>query len=695
MLNEEQLQAVETFGSVCILSGAGTGKTETITSVVERRIARGANPGRVFVATFTNKAAKEMKERLESKDVYNIPWLGTFHKNSFKLMRRYGIHPGRTNHFQIAEDSALLQAVGNYILPDKKVDPEFYAKAGGSIPARKIAQEFINAVSLMKGDLLSPTDAEFHNYPENVRKIFKEFPMLEGFFPQAYARYEEMLRYLDVVDLGDLIYIPVCEAQENPDIAEVLGSLFDLVVVDEHQDSCRSQRALAHLLATDGDLVTVGDDGQSIYGWRGADVGGIREDSRAEGTTCVVLKKNYRSTPGILALGTFFVSQDEESLEKDLISSGSYRDEVHLPYVQQYFSDSEEISNVSEKISRRIKDGERPSDIAVLCRTRSLCSRMVNRLIKAGVPTVSDSLNIWESKEVRFIVAWLKMVLNPDASSNILLLNDITQSGLVKYGLGETWISKASHEIYHGAPFSDVMLGDTKKTQTFKAHYNAIQGAISENRGDMNFVLDCVETIIRETNIENEIMLKVNDLKACASVKQDGEIETLMNRMEKLKELRVLAEGEPLEEFLEQSALGNTSSSMEDAVRVQTFHSAKGLEWKVVYILGFTDGMMGTMPGDGFGEACRMAYVAVTRAKKDLHISYALSYHNKAHYISSILSKAINAGLCEMETSVMGMSYNLRRQEKSSRPTTLVIPDWMRERAGDDFIKDLRRIGGG
>lgn len=700
MLNPEQKRAVESTGSVCILSGAGTGKTETISRVIAERYRRGTPPERMFVATFTNKAAREMGARVAKHGVPNMPWLGTFHANALRLMKM--LSRGGNELPDIVNEDSLMTMIGNNLLPDKEECPELYEKNSG-ITATSLSRNFLEAVGLLKGDVILPSDMETHEFSDLIKKKIDEMPYLERFIRTRYGLYQDMLRRFHVMDFGDIILFPVVLARQNARAADFMASIFSLVVIDEHQDSCPAQRELAHILSRDSDLVTVGDDGQSIYGWRGADVAGMRADALKDGITAITLFRNYRSTPGILSLGNMIISFDEESLEKTLVADGNNAGEAALPEYRRFQRSQDEVEWISSDIATRIKRGDDPREIAVLCRGNNGANEIVKALLKRGVHACSASLNIWEHKEIRFVIAWMHLAHNPTAMSNVVFLHDIVKSDVMSYGLGDVWCKSVQQKVSTGSvEFLEVIQNDTsKKAAMFKTHFMDILAERPE-KDTPTYVVDLINLILDKSGLLKMIQKRRDTLREAGerdisrSIKNAPEIALLSNRLQRLDDIRDMAVEETFETFMEQSALGNSTIQDDNAVTVMTIHASKGLEWDTVYLYGVSDKNMKTEKSNpDYGEACRLLYVASTRPRKLLFITSADYYYDKRHVVSSLIAEAIEQGLVAEKSAGSGAHSMVGRKRKEDPiPTNgnnFNVPEWFREKIGFESIQDMMR----
>lgn len=703
MLNTEQQEAVDANGSVCILSGAGTGKTETISRVVSERCRRGVSPDRIFVSTFTNKAAREMAERIEKHGTPHIPYLGTFHANALRIMRSIMDR----DDLKIARDDALTSLVANNLMPSKQDCPELYEKNTGVTP-HKLTVDFLKCISLLKSNIILPCDVMTVDFPFHVKDMINKNPYLETFIKNNYLKYDELMKHFYLMDFDDILLYPILISRMSRAHEDLMASFFDLVVVDEHQDSCLSQRELAHILSRDSDLVTVGDDGQSIYGWRGANVEMMRLDASNPRYTPVTLFRNYRSTPGILALGNSVISFDEESLEKTLVADGDNALDTSLPEYRNFYRPQDEAKWIASDIAYRLKNGEKIQDIAVLARGNNGVREVENALIKKGIKADTSSINLWEYKEIRFIVSWLNIMKDPFSLSNSVFVYDILnlKSNLIAYGLGGGWLKALQNRlaVNNGDSqetfYSIIEKDETKKVQMFKEQFLGIVSDWEEMDGN-GTLLDLINIILDRTGLLEAIRNRLNFIKdACEQgvsyeVKYEPERETLQNRLDNIDAIREIADDETLDTLLEQASLGNAPVE-NDGVAVMTIHGAKGLEWDTVYLFGMSEKQLKTTPSNPeFGEACRLLYVAVTRPRKRLFVSSSDTYYDSSDRVSHIIGDALSRGLLVRKSSGSG-SHSIKEGRRLESPLPFnsgdfKAPKWFKEKIGFETIADMMR----
>ena len=610
-LNLEQRQAVETTnGPILVLSGAGTGKTKVLTTRLAYILSRHlANPWECLVVTFTNRAAKEMKER-----VYNIigetsssVWLGTFHSICVKILRNHAELVGLHNNFTIlGEDDQkrlIKQICEINSIDDKKYPP----------------QSVIEKISLWKDKGI------------NVDKINSDFK--QNTLTKLYQLYQKRLKELNCVDFGDIILYTLEILMNNTDILEKYQNRFKYIMVDEYQDTNISQYMLIRLLSQKHrNLCCVGDDDQSIYSWRGAEIENIlRFNKDFKDAITIRLERNYRSTAHILAAASSLITNNSGRLGKTLkVAENSPANKVNNSKIKvvSTYSGDDEAGYITEEVENAHRDGYSYSDIAILVRTAAQTRAFEEKFISEAIPyQVIGGLKFYERAEIRDALAYFRVILQPN--------DDLAFERIINKparGIGAKSIEKFQNEARqnHISLYMAVekMLAEGAITGKSKSSLSQLMQNFKEWRqASQALSPDDIATSVLEDSGYYD-MLK-NDSSAEAP-----------GRIENLKELiNVMSDTEnypDLSAFMEHVSLvmDNDNDNNENKVRLITLHSAKGLEFDVVFLPGWEENLFPHQRALDEGENAleeerRLAYVAITRAKHRLCISMA---HNRRVY---------------------------------------------------------------
>ncbi|KFB09715.1 ATP-dependent helicase [Nitratireductor basaltis] len=606
-LNPEQAQAVETTeGPVLVLAGAGTGKTRVLTTRIAHILATGkAYPSQILAVTFTNKAAREMKTRIGvfvGEAIEGMPWLGTFHSIGVKLLRRHAELVGLKSSFTILDTDDQIRLLKQLIQAEGLDDKRW--------PARQFAQ----MIDGWKNKGLTPKEI-----PEGDARAFAN-----GKGRELYAAYQNRLLTLNAVDFGDLLLHPIRIFREYPDVLKEYHKRFRYILVDEYQDTNTAQymwlRLLAQRQGQSVNVCCVGDDDQSIYGWRGAEVDNIlRFEKDFPGATVIRLERNYRSTSHILGAASHLIAHNEGRLGKTLFTEQADPDE---PKVQVHASwDSEEEARaIGEEIEALQSKKHALNDMAILVRASFQMREFEDRFVTLGLNyRVIGGPRFYERQEIRDAMAYFRVVAQP--------ADDLAFERIVnvpKRGLGEA----AVRQIHDVARMRQVPMlqaaRDLVGTEEMKPKPRAALRTVVENFERWQDMLDrtshteLAELILEESGYTD--MWK-NDRSAEAP-----------GRLENLKELiRSMEEYESLRGFLEHVALVMDAERDEemDAISIMTLHSAKGLEFDTVFLPGWEEGLFPHQRAldeggrTGLEEERRLAYVGLTRAKKNLHLWFA------------------------------------------------------------------------
>lgn len=603
-LNPEQQKAVaHNEGPLLILAGAGSGKTRVLTERLVRLLAEGiVKSEEVLVVTFTNKAAAEIKERvlarLEGKNTNNIPWMGTFHSICVKILRRESQHLGINNHFSIYDgddQSALVkQAMNELHISQKNFNPK----------------SILAAISSAKNELITA-----ENYMLSAQGHFQETTA------SVYRRYQSLLRDNTAMDFDDLIMYTVFLLEEVESVRHYYQELFKYVMVDEYQDTNHAQYKLINILASpQNNIAVVGDDDQSIYAWRGANIRNILEFERDYGDVEIIkLEQNYRSTKKILEAGNSVVQGISKRRAKKLWTDNSPGDNLVL---YEALDEKDEAYWTVEMIEDLQASGISLEDMVVLYRINAQSRTLEEAFLKAGIPyKIIGNTRFYDRKEIKDMLAYLRIIYNPNDSLSLLRI-----------------INVPSRKI--GAKTIADMMSLAASTGLEPLPYLLQQ--VSFLKGGIAKFAELVQAITTyaETHKLTELITFIGEHSGYFRMLDDGS-EDGRARLENIKELLTVAakyeELSPqasLQAFLEEVALIENSTNNQEvldggAVTLMTVHSAKGLEFGHVFIVGLEEGIFphsrSLMNANEIDEERRLAYVAITRAKQKLYLSYTLS----------------------------------------------------------------------
>lgn len=601
-LNEMQQLAVDTTeGPLLILAGAGSGKTTVLVNRVEHIISsRLATPWQVLAITFTNKAAGELRERLVSAigDEANDIWAYTFHSCCSRILRRFGERIGYTNHFTIydTDDSrrVMKQCQKQLGIEDKLINHK----------------SILAEISRAKDSLISPDE-----YKQTSQNDFRKSKIAE-----CYEMYQKELKKSDAMDFDDIIFNTVKLLEENEDVRDLYQTQFKYVMVDEYQDTNHAQYVLTSLLADKyKNICVVGDDDQSIYRFRGATIENILSfENHYKGAKVIRLEENYRSTQNILDGANAVISHNKNRKGKTLFTRSGSGDKIVYKTVM---SESEESQYIIDEIIKNVDNGMKYSDHAILYRMNAQSRNLEVMLTKSGVShRIIGGHRFFDRKEIKDIVSYLAVINNP--SDNVRLQRIIN---VPKRAIGDTMFANVL-EIAAGLGMSAFEV--CERADEFQKTSRSASKLMGFTKMIRDFQ-ECIEDGMGLNDLLQEVLEKTKYLDFLHE-----DIETYDDRVNNIKELSSMfikyeeeSEDANLSEFLEDVALISDIDSYnedEDAVVLMTLHSAKGLEFPVVFIPGMEEGIF---PGnqsmfseEDLEEERRLAYVGITRAKKKLYL---------------------------------------------------------------------------
>ncbi|KAA0972601.1 AAA family ATPase [Aureimonas fodinaquatilis] len=670
-LNDEQRDAVEsTEGPVLVLAGAGTGKTRVLTSRIAHILAtKRAHPSQILAVTFTNKAAREMKHRIGhmvGQEVEGMPWLGTFHSIGVKMLRRHAELVGLRSNFTILDTDDQIRLIKQLLQAEQLDDKRWPAKM------------FASLMDGWKNKGLTPDQI-----PQGDARAFAE-----GRGRKLYQAYQDRLLTLNAADFGDLLMHPINILRNHPDLLAEYHRRFRYILVDEYQDTNIAQYLWLRLLAQrpagqQPNLCCVGDDDQSIYGWRGAEVDNIlRFEKDFPGAKVIRLERNYRSTQHILGAAAHLIAHNEGRLGKTLFTDlvDPEHDKVA---VTNAWDSEEEARAIGEEIEQLQRKGHALNDMAILVRASFQMRGFEDRFVTLGLNyRVIGGPRFYERMEIRDALAYFRVTVQP---ADDLAFERIVNTP--KRGLGDVAI-KLLHEYARAKNIPLLAAaGELIEGEEFKPRPRAALAEIVHNFrrwGEMVTHMrhtDLAETILEESGYT---AMWQNDRSAEAP-----------GRLDNLKELiRSMDDYDSLPGFLEHIALVMDTEQNEsmDAVSIMTLHSAKGLEFETVFLPGWEEGLFPHQRSldeggrSGLEEERRLAYVGLTRGKKRVKIWFVSNRRIHGLWQSTIPSRFLeelpeaHVEVAEASSSYGG--YGASRWDQDAFSTSSYqTPGWKRAQA--------------
>ena len=679
-LNKEQQQAVQhTEGPLLILAGAGSGKTKVLTVRIAHLLAQGVNPYEILAITFTNKAAKEMKSRVEGLvgDVANRIWLSTFHSFCAKFLRfELDNFLGYNSNFTIY-DTSDSQAVIKAALKALNLDDKYYPVGA-----------MIAAISDAKNKLLFASD---------FRKQARDFYQQK--VADVYEYYERELRKNNALDFDDLLLVAVKLLQSNAAVLDKYSKRFRYVMIDEYQDTNHAQYLLAKLLASHWkNIAVVGDADQSIYAWRGADIQNILDfEKDYPKCTSIKLEQNYRSTKIILDAANAVIENNEGRPKKNL-----WTDKTEGAKIQHFTAQSEheEAAFIGDTIAKKHDiHGVPYGDMAILYRTNAQSRVLEEALIKRALPyTMVGGTKFYDRKEIKDVLAYLRVLYNPFDDLSLLRIINVP-----KRSIGATTVAKLQdYARANGTSLfmtlTQLHLVDTIKGKTKEKleEFGILIFTLVAEMEDKT-VLDILEAILDRTGY-------LAQLEESTDPQDQARAENIGELLSVAKDFQDTNPTGTVEDFLEQVALVNDVDSFEQEeskVTLMTLHAAKGLEFPIVFLGGLEEGLFPhsrtLMNPEEIEEERRLAYVGITRAEKELYISNATTrtvFGRTSSYLPSRFIDEIPEELVDGLRAKRKVPDDIKRHvpqhmSVTSRPVTKpiirneVIADW---KVGDTAI---------
>ena len=679
-LNKEQQQAVQhTEGPLLILAGAGSGKTKVLTVRIAHLLAQGVNPYEILAITFTNKAAKEMKSRVEGLvgDVANRIWLSTFHSFCAKFLRfEIDSFLGYNSNFTIY-DTSDSQAVIKAALKALNLDDKYYPVGA-----------MIAAISDAKNKLLFASD---------FRKQARDFYQQK--VADVYEYYERELRKNNALDFDDLLLVAVKLLQSNATVLDKYSHRFRYVMIDEYQDTNHAQDLLAKLLASHWkNIAVVGDADQSIYAWRGADIQNILDfEKDYPNCTSIKLEQNYRSTKIILDAANAVIDNNEGRPEKNL-----WTDKIEGAKIQHFTAQSEheEAAFIGDTIAKKHDIHDVPyGDMAILYRTNAQSRVLEEALIKRALPyTMVGGTKFYDRKEIKDVLAYLRVLYNPFDDLSLLRIINVP-----KRSIGATTVAKLQDYAREKGTslfmtLTQLHLIDSIKGKTKEKleEFGILIFTLVSEMEDKT-VLDILESILDRIGY-------LAQLEESTDPQDQARAENIGELLSVAKDFQDTNPSGTVEDFLEQVALVNDVDSFEQEeakVTLMTLHAAKGLEFPIVFLCGLEEGLFPhsrtLMNPEEIEEERRLAYVGITRAEKELYISNATTrtvFGRTSSYLPSRFIDEIPEELVDGLRAKRKVPDDIKRHvpqhmSVTSRPVTKpivrneVIADW---KVGDTAI---------
>lgn len=625
-LNIEQKQAVlHKEGPLLVIAGAGSGKTKALTVRIAHLLKQGVNAREILAVTFTNKAAKEMQERVKNllitHENMQIPNIGTFHSIGVKILRREIGALNREQNFTIF-DSTDTKSLAKTLLKEKDIKTSLIAPA-----------TLLSKISSWKNQNISPE--KVLNSIENYR---------DSLLAELYKKYEEVLLKTNALDFDDLILLPVKIFQSHPEVLSKYQDWWKFVMIDEYQDTNYLQYLFAQMISEKhNNICAIGDSDQSIYKFRGADLSNILNFQKEYKNAVIVkLEQNYRSTKNILKAADSVIKQNSNRIDKTMITENKEGDPVTVFELED---EREEANYVFDEISQLISKGKNPSDIAILYRTNAQSRTLEESALKYGIPyNIVGGLKFYSRAEVKDILAYLRFILNKDDGVSLERIINVPPRKIGKTSIVRLKSFAISQNLEWGSVLSHVETSEgiptiaKNKIIEFDKMIQYFRSILSKHK-----LSEFMEKVIEKTGYE--AMLSTQG--------EDGQV-----RLENIRELVSVAkkydEVDPeraLSLFLEEVALISDLDNLSitsDKVTLMTLHASKGLEFGTVFLTGCEENIFPSSRSlfkpDDLEEERRLMYVGITRAKENLNISLVKSrmlygdimYNSPSRFIAEI-----------------------------------------------------------
>lgn len=607
-LNKEQQQAVKaTNGPLLIMAGAGSGKTRVLTHrIAYLMVEKEVSPYNILAITFTNKAAREMKDRIKAmmgKDAEAI-WISTFHSMCVRILRRDIDRIGYSRNFTILDPSDQLSVIKG-ILKDKNIDPKKYDP-----------RALLGTISSAKNELITP-----EQYAEQSSDYYEQI------VSDVYSEYQKRLRRNESLDFDDLIMITIQLFQRVPEVLTYYQRKFQYIHVDEYQDTNRAQYILVKMLADRfKNICVVGDSDQSIYRWRGADIANILTfEKDYPNATVILLEQNYRSTKRILQAANEVIANNLNRKPKNLWTEN---DEGKKIYYERADSEQQEAQFVVGKIKELVENnGRKLSEMAVLYRTNAQSRVMEEVLLKSNIHyTIVGGTKFYERKEIKDILAYLRLIANPADDISLQRIINVPRRGIGATSVERIARYATEHDLSMFAALNEIdFIGVTPRIANAAAEFRSMISNFMKMQEYVS-VTEIVEEILDKTGY-------VDMLHGEKSIEAQSRLENLEEFLSVTKNFEETNEDKSLVSFLTDLALVADIDQLDDeeeevdSVLLLTLHSAKGLEFPVVFLIGMEEGIFphsrSLMDEVEMEEERRLAYVGITRAEEELYLTNA------------------------------------------------------------------------
>ncbi len=639
-LNNFQKEAVlHTSGPLLIVAGAGSGKTKVLTSrianIVEKNL---AFPNEILAVTFTNKAAREMQNRISQilkKKVVGLPWLGTFHSICAKILRKHAKAVNLTQNFTIIDQDDQQRLIKNIC-------------KGNNIDIKKISPNFVLAlINKWKNSGWYPKDVKIS------RGQILETNMLE-----VYKIYQKKLIDLNACDFGDLILHCVKIFEENQDINKIYSRKFKYILVDEYQDTNYIQsKWLKHLTLLHNNICCVGDDDQSIYSWRGAEIKNFLEfDKVYENTKIIRLEDNYRSTQNILNVASHLISNNENRLGKKLNSNKTEGEKIRL---NCFRNGKDEAIGVSDIIENELKKKYSYNNIAILVRAIFQTREFEERFLKIGLPyRILGGTKFYERAEIKNCISYLRIIQHEKDDLAFERIANVPKRSIGESSLKQINEFARKNNLSLETASQKLLSKNLIKPKT-KLGLLSFLNMVKKWRNDH---------FIKKTNHVKLLQIILDESGYSASLKDKKDLEN-ENRLENIKELlSAMKEFDNLESFLEHVSLATSIDQQWEGekINLMTMHASKGLEFDAVFLPCWEEGMFPHQKSidekgqSGLEEERRLAYVGITRAKDLSFISFSLNRFYQGDWIDSLSSRFVD----ELPEKFIEKNNNLERDDQ-------------------------------
>lgn len=607
-LNPEQQNAVKTTdGPLLIMAGAGSGKTRVLTHrIAYLMVEKGVNPYNILAITFTNKAAREMRDRIHNMmgGAADEIWISTFHSMCVRILRRDIDRIGYNRNFTIL-DSTDQQSVIKSILKDKNLDPKKFDP-----------RAILGSISSAKNELITP---------EEYAKTAGDY--IQQVASDVYTEYQKRLRRNQALDFDDLIMITIQLFQRVPEVLEYYQRKFQYIHVDEYQDTNRAQYMLVKLLASRfRNLCVVGDSDQSIYKWRGADIANILSfEKDYPNAQTILLEQNYRSTKRILLAANEVISKNLNRKPKNLWTENAEGNKIHY-----YRADSEqgEAQFVAGKIKEYVNSGKRSySDIAILYRTNAQSRVMEEVLLKSNIEySIVGGIKFYDRKEIKDILAYLRLIANPDDDISLQRVINVPKRGIGSGSVDKIANFAQLHEMSMFEALESIeLIGLSPKITKGATQFRDLVKNYTQMQEYLS-VTELVEELLEKSGYRDMLIAE-------KSIEAQSRLENIDEFLSVTKNFEDASEDKSLIAFLTDLALVADIDKLDDdgekaeSVVLMTLHSAKGLEFPVVFLMGLEEGVFphsrSLMEEAEMEEERRLAYVGITRAEEELFITNA------------------------------------------------------------------------